>query len=725
MEVRKSDGSYELFDKKKLKHIIKKTFQGANIEYKDEYADEIINSLYVYDGIMCSSIRKQLERRFAKRNESLLKAYTEAKDKRDMAKDFVEEKKAFIERYKKSSNTANATVDDNSNVSSKNIGVLNAEIHKTDNILISRGMIMDELKRLYPDFNPKNYVKDLERHILYKHDESSFSGAIASYCASITMYPYLTNGLKGIGGQSGAPKNLNSYCGTLINLIFAISSQFAGALAVPEALVCFSYFCKKEWGEYFWKRADDVVTVGCVREKTIRSQIHQYFQQIIYTINAPASGRNMQCPFVNFSFFDRHFFDGMFGNFYFPDGTQPDWESTDWIQREFMRWFNEDARMKAILTFPVESFALIYKDGKFQDEETATFVAEELERGHSFFVYISDSVDSLSSCCRLKNKIQTREFNFTNGNMGVQTGSKSVITLNMSRIVQDWFNGRKEHNETFMFDGSDKQYASLCAYINKILERVYKYHTAYNELLWGMYDADLLPVYKAGFIDLNKQYLTIGVNGVNQAAEFLGMKCSDNDDYSKFCTTIFGNIKEQNARHKVTDSKHKMTFNTECVPAESLAIKNYNWDKEDDYWVPTDTNLYASYIFKPNDPNVSVLEKIRMHGNRFIGDFLDGGSSAHLNLDSHLSKEQYMYLLNYAAENGCQYLTFNVPNCQCEDCGYIAKTPFDKCPKCGSTHVSLWDRVIGYLTKIKNWGNGRQIEQKTRVYEKINSSALC
>lgn len=1083
MEVRKSDGSYELFDKKKLKHIIKKTFKDANIEYKDEYADEIINSLYVYDGIMCSSIRKQLERRFAKRNESLLKAYTEAKDKRDMAKDFVEEKKAFIERYKKSSNTANATIDDNSNVSSKNIGVLNAEIHKTDNILISRGMIMDELKRLYPDFNPKNYVKDLERHILYKHDESSFSGAIASYCASITMYPYLTNGLKGIGGQSGAPKNLNSYCGTLINLIFAISSQFAGALAVPEALVCFSYFCKKEWGEYFWKRADDVVTVGCVREKTIRSQIHQYFQQIIYTINAPASGRNMQCPFVNFSFFDRYFFDGMFGNFYFPDGTQPDWESTDWIQREFMRWFNEDARMKAILTFPVESFALIYRDGKFQDEESARFVAEELERGHSFFVYISDSVDSLSSCCfskdqkvlwksstlgvrlttfkelydtkwgpdkknlkiyhngswvsgkaiklpnrkmyrvttannkvlemtdnhinvtllgeketkdlttndyllfntlplnripecdehltyeqgfvvgaflgdgsfgtrheggkvydinfsmnekkcaacqglidiansqiggknrshvssiynnvypvrissiemaefikrwtcwkegtycynkklnlncllqsyefrkgildgwyntdggnsnrcyttsqelaedmeililslgyqsiidisdkttavtgekysirgvdftrnyplycvrwyepanhrrnkdketswikrnnslyfkiksieeldyldevycieckdeeepyftlpngvithncRLKNKIQTREFNFTNGNIGVQTGSKSVITLNMSRIVQDWFNGRKERNETFMFDGSDKQYASLCAYINKILERVYKYHTAYNELLWDVYDADLLPVYKAGFIDLNKQYLTIGINGVNQAAEFLGIKCSDNDDYSKFCTTIFGNIKEQNARHKVTDGKHKMTFNTECVPAESLAIKNYNWDKEDDYWVPTDTNLYASYIFKPNDPNVSVLEKIRMHGNRFIGDFLDGGSSAHLNLDSHLSKEQYMYLLNYAAENGCQYLTFNVPNCQCEDCGYIAKTPFDKCPKCGSTHVSLWDRVIGYLTKIKNWSNGRQIEQKTRVYEKINSSALC
>lgn len=345
----------------------------------------------------------------------------------------------------------------------------------------------------------------------------------------------------------------------------------------------------------------------------------------------------------------------------------------------------------------------------------AKFVAEEYARGHSFFTYISDSVDSLSSCCRLKNKIQTHEFNFTNGNMGVETGSKSVITLNLNRIIQDWYNTMGKLNKGWGKERAKDSYPDFIEYLRNILERVYKYHHAYNELLWDMYDADLLPAYKAGFIALNKQYLTIGINGLNQAAEFLGIECTDNEDYKEFCQMIFSTIKEQNTLHN-TSKGHKLTFNTECVPAEGLAAKNYNWDKEDGYKVPDDTNLYASYIFKPNDPNTSVLEKIRLHGREYIGDFLDGGSAAHLNLDHHLDKEQYTKLLHYAAENGCQYFTFNIPNCECEDCGFIAKQPFEVCPRCGSRNVSLWDRIIGYLTKIKNWSKPRRVEQKTRVY---------
>ena len=306
----------------------------------------------------------------------------------------------------------------------------------------------------------------------------------------------------------------------------------------------------------------------------------------------------------------------------------------------------------------------------------------------------------------LKNKVQTKEFNFTNGNMGVETGSKSVITLNLSRIIQDW---SKTEDDL-------RNYDSLKKYLYQILERVYLYHVTYNELLWEMYDANLLSVYKAGFIDLNKQYLTIGINGLNQSAEFLGIKCNDNPEYEKHCQNIFGMIKEFNEAHKGKFNGHQITLNTECVPAESLAIKNYNWDKADGYWVPEDTNLYASYIYKPNDESISVLEKLRLHGSHYIGDYLDGGSAAHINLSEHLSAEQYEQLLKYSAEVGCQYLTWNIPNCECEDCGYIAKQPFKKCPKCGSTHISLWDRIIGYLTKIKNWSEGRQIEQKTRVY---------
>ena len=712
INVRKSDGSSEPYSERKLINIVKKVCKGAGQECSNEFAKELVGKLYIYDGILCSSIRRQLEHLFEEIDPDMLAVYQSWKNKKDAREDYIEKKKSFINKYKQSSNTANATVDDNSNVANKNIAILNSEIHKPDNIQISRAMITDKLKEIYPNFNAKQYVRDLEDHIIYKHDESSFAGAIAPYCVSVTLYPFLTNGIKELGGLSAAPKNLDSYCGMLCNFIFAVSSQFAGAVAVSEALLYFTYFCKKEWGDDFWKRSDEVIGKSLTKEKTILSQIHQYWQQIVYTVSQPVSARGFQSVFLNFSYFDRPFFEGMFGEFVFPDGTRPDWESLCWVQKEFMKWFNQE-RLRCILTFPVETVTLLYKDGKFEDEDMFEFVCEEYARGHSFFTYISDTVDSLSSCCRLKNKLQTKEFSFTNGNVGIMTGSKSVISLNLSRIVQDCDrayglkrNGGWRENTSFLKN-----------YMVDILERVYKYHTAYNELLWDMYDADLLPAYKAGFIDLNKQYLTIGINGLNQAAEYLGMRCNDNEEYSKFCQFIFSTIKEQNELHKVTKS-HKLIFNTEQVPAESLAVKNYNWDKEDGYWVPTDTNLYASYIFKPNDTSVSVLEKLRMHGRNYIGDYLDGGAAAHIGLDNHLSVEQYRKLIHYCAEVGCTYFTWNVPNSECQDCGFITKHPITECPQCGSKNIDLYDRIIGYITRIRNWNDGRQIEQRTRVYSK-------
>lgn len=632
--------------------------------------------------------------------------------------EFVRNKIEFINKFKQASNAANSTVDDNSNVANKNIAILNAEAHKADNIRISRAMVVNKLRELYPDFNAKRYIRDLEDHVIYKHDESSFAGAVAPYCVSVTMYPFLMDGIKGLGGLSASPKNLKSFCGIFCNMIFAISSQFAGAVAVSEALLYFTYFCKKEWGDDFYLRQDEIIERPLSGEpRTILKEIQQYWQQIIYTINQPAAARGFQSAFVNFSYFDKPFFEGMFGEFYFPDGTRPDWESLKWIQMEFMKWFNAE-RLKTILTFPVETVTLLYKDGKFEDEEMAQFVYDEYARGHSFFTYISDTVDSLSSCCRLKNKLQTKEFNFTNGNVGIQTGSKSVITFNLNRLIQGWYRKESEKREE-MFTFDDSCYPSLKKYLSKLLDRVYKYHHAYNELLWDMYDANLLPAYRAGFIDLNKQYLTLGLNGLNQAAEFLGIRCDVNDKYARFCQEIFSFFKEQNELHKDKTSKHHLVFNTEQVPAESLAIKNYNWDRDDGYWVPEDTNLYASYVFKPNDQLLSVLDKIKMHGRDYIGDYLDGGSAAHINLDSHLSSKQYRHLLEYAAQVGCSYLTFNIPMSECKDCGKIVNAPIDECPSCHSKNLNFYTRIIGYLTAVKNWNDGRKREFEIRVFNRV------
>jgi len=338
----------------------------------------------------------------------------------------------------------------------------------------------------------------------------------------------------------------------------------------------------------------------------------------------------------------------------------------------------------------------------------------ELEKNHLF---AANGI--ITHNCRLKNKLQTKEFNFTNGNMGLQTGSKSVITLNLNRITQDCY---RENFINYREDGracttSDTDFMDkLTGHIGEVLDRVYMYHTAYNELLWDMKDAGLLPVYDAGFIDLNKQYLTIGINGLNQAAEFLGMSCTDNDQYKQFCQKIFGYMSERNNEYNGKYFNHNIQLNTEQVPGESLSVKNYNWDKDDGYWVPADTNLYASYVFKPNDPSTDIYEKLRMHGREYIGDYLDGGSAAHINLDEHLTADQYRNVIKYAAENGVNYFTFNIPMTECNECGHIVNAPIMECPECGSKNIKYWTRVIGYLTAVPSWSAARRDEFRTRIF---------
>lgn len=705
MIVIKRDGSVQEFNRNKIVEAIDKAFNSCGYLCPSE----LINNIKIWDGISVEEIQDQIEEILMDYNFDVAKAFILYREKRNVVRNFVKSKQDFIDKYKNASNTANATVDDNSNVANKNIAVLNNELYKENNIEVNRARVINKLKELYPDFDAYQYIRDLQNHIIYKNDENSTFGF--PYCVSISMYPFLLNGIKELGGLSAAPKNIDSFCGMFVNLIFAVSSQFAGAVATSEFLLYFDYFARKEWGDNYYTYIDNLLNCEYGRPKTIRDQIHQYFQQVVYSVNQPAAARGFQSAFWNISYFDKSFFNTMFENFYFPDGSEPIWDSLFWLQKEFMEWFNKE-RTKCMITFPVESYALIYTD-HFEDKDSADLVATMYSKGHSFFTYISDTADSLASCCRLKNKVQTREFNFTNGNIGVQTGSKSVITLNLNRIVQDfwrmyWFT---EESKSDIWQNS-RFIDNFRVYLIDILERVYKYHEAYNELLWDMYEANLLPVYKAGFIDLNKQYLTIGLSGLTASADYLGIKCNDNEEYQRYCQLIFSTIRDCNQSHRTK----KLNFNCELIPAESAGVKLYNWDKEDGYKVPEDINLYTSYIFKPYDSTISVLDKFILHGNNYIGEYLDGGVANHVNLSEHLTKEQYYKLLEHSAKVGCQYFTFNIPNSECENCGYITKQVINKCPKCGSTNISLWDRIIGYLSKIKNWSKGRQIEQKTRIY---------
>ena len=720
MIIKKRDNSTEKFDINKIINAVDKAYKACG---KDGIPQEVTNILKLipwksYKTV--EEIQDHVEDSLMQIDTKVAKAFILYREKHKQLRDNVARNLNFIDNFIASDNTANATIDDNGNVATHNVAVMNTEIHKQENKETNVRIWYNKIKELYGEKTAKQFLTDIET-IAYPHDISSQIGM--PYCVAITMYPFLLHGIKDIGGLSAAPKNIDSFCGLFVNLVFAVAAQYKGAVATPGMLLCMDYFLRKEWGDNYYLKPDIIISSEyCLRKMTIQKQIHQYFQQICYSLMQPSGSRGNQACFWNLSVFDKPFFETMYGDFYFPDGTKPQWESLNWLQKDFMHWLNQE-RLKCILTFPVVSLCLIYQNGEFLDKDLAEYAAQEYAQGNSFFTYISDSPDSLSSCCRLSSKISKPQFNFTNGQLSEMTGSKNVITLDFNRIIQDWINSLviNPNNKCstpitsdFLGDWTKK---NLKRYLCNILDRIYKYQTAYNEILKYLQSKHLLTVYDAGFIDMKKQYLTIGINGLNQAAEFLGIKCNKNKSYEEFCSFIFSTIKEQNTLHKTKE----LMFNTEFTPCESASIKLYNRDKNDGYWVPNDTNLYASYIYKPNDEDISILDKIYLHGRNFCGDNLDGGSSAHLNLDHHLDVEQYRKLLKYAAEAGCKYFTFNVPNSECQDCGFITKVPITKCPKCGSTHIDYYDRVIGYLTKIKNWSKGRQIEQKTRVYQSINN----
>lgn len=724
--VIKRDGIKEEFNRNKIRDAVLKAFgitqNSSKTMDEDIYraVTEITNSVVETEDQSIEDIQDQIEELLMDLGYyNIAKKYILYRKEREDIRNHATRDIKFIHNFVKSDNTANATIDDNSNVGTKGIGVLNAEIHKVDNKLTNTEWWESFVKKRDPNFNIKVMRNDFKT-ILYPHDSSSQVGE--PYCMAASMYPFLLSGLEKLGGKSAVPKNLDSFCGIYVNLNFALASEIKGAVATPEFLMYMDYFCRKEWGNnYYLKPSVKITTDYCIKQKTIGSQIDQYFQQVTYSINQIAGARGMQSPFTNFSFFDKYFFEGMFGEFVFPDGTKPEWNSTNWLQRRYLHWLNQE-RLKCILTFPVCSYAcLTDKKGNFKDLDTFHFICSEYAQGNSFFTYLSRSVDSLSSCCRLQNAVQENTFNTTNGQIGIMTGSKNVITLDLNRIIQDWqhtWSDYKDHIDVntnrccFPVDWiTHKDFQEgIKKYIENILERVYLYQYAYNDLMHWCKDHHLYAAYDAGFINLDKQYLTIGINGLNQAAEYLGMECNNNIYYKTFCRLIFSTIKEQNKKHKTKTAQ----FNTEQVPAESASVKLYNRDKADGYWIPTDTNLYASYIFKPNDTHISILDKIILHSSEFAADELDGGSACHLNLSEHLSQKQYEYLLKFMAKVGCKYATFNIPNCECEECHFIAKQPFSKCPKCGSTHVSLWDRIIGYLTKISNWSAARQLEGSTR-----------
>ena len=613
----------------------------------------------------------------------------------------LKSKLKFIDDYKKASNAASGSkYDSNANIVNKNIATLTCEITKKDLIDINRALTEQYLEKLYGEEIVNQFREDLDKHRIYSHDESS----LMPYCCSISLYPFILNGLKDLDGSSNIPQHANGFIGSIINLLFLVAGQFAGAVAIPEFLTYFDHFLRKDYGDNYIEK----LYVEQGEFGTLKHRIEDWFQQFVYSINQPAGARNYQSPFINIAYFDKYYFHSIFKDFVFPDGDEPKWETTKELQKLFMEWFNKE-RTKAVLTFPVETANLLVQDGKYADEEIADFMAEMWSKGHSFFMYQSDSVDALASCCRLRNEVEDNVFSYTLGAGGIETGSKKVITINLNRAVQDWYNKFKKQ-------------MPLSQYIEGMTDRIHKYLIAWNEKLWDDYNEGILTVYKAGFIDLDKQFLTVGVNGFVEAAEFLktvdstynGIEVSPyNEQYKQLAKDILGTIKKINTR----DRTKKVRFNTEFVPAENAAGKFYNWDKKSGYVVPEGRVLYNSYFYVVEDETIDPIKKFYYQGKGFASE-CDGGVAAHINLNEHLSKQQYRYLMDVAVKAGCNYWTYNIPNTICNDCGHIDKRMLTECPLCGSKNVDYATRIIGYLKKVSNFSELRQKEASQRAYWK-------
>ena len=686
--ITKRDGKLEKFSLDKIMNAIIKAFDSVQEPIDLGVLSKILAHLDMYEGVKVEDIQNQVEESLMKEGYyKVAKSFILYRQSHQEDRDLTS-KMQFLADYCEASNAATGSkFDANANVEHKNIATLIGELPKSNFIRLNRRLLTDRIKKMYGKELADKYLDLLNKHFIYKNDETS----LANYCASITMYPWLIGGTASIGGNSTAPTNLKSFCGGFINMVFMVSSMLSGACATPEFLMYMNYFIEKEYGKDYWRHPDTIVDLS-TKQRTIDKMITDCFEQVVYSINQPTGARNYQAVFWNISYYDKYYFKSLFDNFYFPDGTQPDWDGLNWLQKRFMRWFNQE-RLKTMLTFPVETMALLTENDECKDQEYGEFTAQMYSEGHSFFTYMSDNADSLSSCCRLRNEIQDNGFSYTLGAGGVSTGSKSVLTININRTIQYAVNNNLDYLQ----------------YLGEITDICHKVQTAYDANLRDLKNKGMLPLFDAGYINMSRQYLTIGVNGIVEAAEFLGIKITPNEEYKRFVQGVLGVIEKFNKQYRTKD----LMFNCEMIPAENVGVKHAKWDREDGYFVPRD--CYNSYFYVVEDDSLNIIDKFKLHGTPFI-EHLTGGSALHMNLEEHLSKEQYLQLLKVAAHEGCNYFTFNIPNTICNDCGHIDKRYLHECPVCHSKNVDYMTRIIGYLKRVSNFSAARQAEAARRFY---------
>lgn len=734
MIVVKRDGTKENFNIDKIQRAINLAFKATG-KSVPEYLIKMVDSLFAQidgDTIGVEEIQDKIEnilmndKFFDVAKAYILYRHTHAESR------LIKERVEYITKYSNSRENAaaNSNTDANANNSCKNVSSIEAEVFKDKNRLIQRMFMKNKLHEMFPEVE-NSYLEDITHHIIYSHDEGS-SPIQKSYCGAYVLYPLMLEGVGNVDNITpSAPNDMQSFSGQVTNLVFALSAQSKGAVALGDYFVTLNYYIIQEFGSQWYNKIDEIFVNNNVRDYckyTIRREIKKSMKQFIYGVNQPQGNRGFQSPFTNLSIYDKFYYEALFNGYAYPDGTKPEWKAIDNLQRIFIALLRELRAIKP-LTFPVLTIALLYDENGYKDKEYADLCAEEWSLGSSHFLYNSSNPESLSSCCRVQNKLTENYFTSTTGMIGLMTGSCNVITLNINRIVQNWAkwlcyeteanvymasfmknNWHRNNVNENLYDSSN----GLKKYLVEILKRVYKYHIAYKTMLYELEDKGMITFSNAGYLYIKKLYSTIGVIGYYEAAKFLGLK-DNSKEYKEFINFIMKTISDTNAEHSIYDKERPFIFNLEAIPGENLAVKLYHWDEQDEYFVPSDQNLYNCYFFNPWKEGLSVIDKLKLHG-REVCKSLGGGQAAHINLDTHATKRQYLLLMDVARKVGCNYFTFNIPMSECKKCGHVVNGPVTECPKCHSKEIKYWTRIIGFLTAVDNWSPGRQKEFYMRIF---------
>ena len=597
----------------------------------------------------------------------------------------------FIDNFTKDNkNTADNTIDSNANVSSKDIQSLCKEKGKPHDKLIAFNKIFYELQKKYGIQTAREWLSLELGPYLYMHDAPS--ATYFPYCFAYDLSRLAKEGLFFIDNYNNEPpRHLQTFLDDVIEYISFMSNRSSGACGIPDIIIWMFYFWKKDVENNYFLVSPEYY-------------LKQAYQKLVFRLNQKFYRDQTQTVFSNVSIFDRVYLEELFGGREYPDGTFV----IDYIeeimdaQKLFMEVISETRRTQ-LFTYPVLTYSLIYKGGKFVDEEFARWASNHNRKWNDSNFFISETAGALSNCCRLiSDTTQLDPFINSIGGTALSVGSVKVSTMNLEAIAL-------EHPD------NQEEFLERLKYIQDINMKALD---VVRHIIQRNIEKGLLPNFVDGGMEMDKMFCTVGFLGLYEVMEIYGYINTDefgnksySDDGIIFASKIFDAM-NHNKEEFVKDKDYKI--NLESVPGESAAVKLAAKDRL--IFGEEKTHEILSNQWIPLTAKCTIKEKVRL--SSLFDKKCGGGVISHINIESEFPTEESAWkMLNYLAENKVIYFAFNSKINECENHhGFVGSST---CPECGGKIIDTYQRIVGYLVPSRNYSSARKKEFNKRQWYEI------